>query len=359
MRWLFVGMLAWFSVPLIVASATAQDSTSRKYSPEVVAKAEKILKAAGLRRSGKSIQSGGIPEIARALTALKREKRELRLVHEQWREVENRLATLRQELDRLNVQYGELNLQLARVAGVDVAANNRIVGLLNATTAKTKSLMAQREPLNAELKNKRKTLDDAETKYAETVLAIRHDYDAERDRIAKTLMDEEMRIALQVMHANFATPKMPTADAILSAIDHRIGRVEQEIFHETIDMVPQNGSLYVDVVVGKKSTAMVVDSGATMVTLPMKTATELGIEVPLEARELKLVLADGRTIPARAVTLEKVRVGKFEAENVEAAVLDAVATNARPLLGMSFLSHFKVEIDRAGKTLRMLRVDHD
>jgi len=118
-------------------------------------------------------------------------------------------------------------------------------------------------------------------------------------------------------------------------------------------------SMYVDVVVGRKSTRMVVDSGATMICLPQKTAAELEVVVPSDARELQLVLADGRSISARGVTLPRVRVGEFEAENVDAAVLDASATDAEPLLGMSFLGNFKFELDPAEKSLKLLRVSSE
>jgi aspartyl protease family protein len=348
--------LIGLSLPLLAGALIAQESESPRYSPEVVAKAEKALNEIGLRRSGKSIQSVGIPAVSRAISGLAREKRELRLVHQDWKKVADQLVSLGQEQQRLNAQYGELNLQLARVAGVDVAANNRIVGLLNATSAKTKEAAAQREQVKEQLQASRKLLDDAEARYAETVIAIRRDYDAARDQLDQTLQQDKMRIALGVMHANFATPQTLTADQILSSLDKRIERIEQEIFSESIGLDADQGSLMVDVVVGSKSTRMVVDSGATLVTLPIKTATELGIVVPVDARSMSLVLADGSSIPARGVTLSRVRVGQFEAENVEAAVLDAVATNAQPLLGMSFLSNFKFEIDSSGKTLKMLRV---
>ncbi len=347
------------SLSLITDRTTAQEPKSEKYSDDVVAKAEKFLADSGLRRSGKTIQSTGTSEISRAITGLAREKRELRLVAQEWQQVSDRLAAARRELERLNAQYGELNLQLARVAGIDVSANNRIVGLLNATNAQMKALTSERERLKEELAAKRKVLNDEEAAYAETVLAIRRDYKSARDALQESLEDENLRIALKVMSANFETPLEVTADTILVALDKRIQRIEQEIFSESIKLETVGGSLYVDVVVGKKTTRMVVDSGATMISLPVKTAAELGIVVSVDARELRLVLADGRTIPARGVTLPKVRVGQFEVENVEAAVLDAVASDAEPLLGMSFLGNFKFEIDPADSTLTLLRVKTD
>ncbi len=80
-----------------------------------------------------------------------RAKRELRLIQKDWKEVADRISKIRNELQRLNSQYGELNLQLARVAGVNVAANNRIVGLLNATDAQMKALIDERDKLKEEV----------------------------------------------------------------------------------------------------------------------------------------------------------------------------------------------------------------
>lgn len=96
-----------------------------------------------------------------------------------------------------------------------------------------------------------------------------------------------------------------------------------------------------------------------MISLPFRTATSLGITAPPDARALQLVMADGRTIPGRLVKLARVRIGKFEAKNVEAAILDPVAKGAEPLLGMSFLENFKFEVDVNERTLRMLRVTTD
>ena len=357
MKAVFWASLLTLSLPLGATRLIAQETESGKYSPEVVAKAERILELAGLRRAGKTIQATNTANISRTISGLAREKRELRLVYQNWKAVVDQIAAIRQQLERLNLEYGQYNLQLARVAGVDVGANNRIVGRLNATNAKMKALTSERERLKEVLASRRDELNQAESAYAETVLAIRHDFNEARDKLATALTDEKLLIAMRVMTANFETPEGLTAGKILASLDKRIQRIEQEIFSESIRLEVDRGSLYVDVVIGKKTTRMVVDSGATMISLPTKTAAELGISVPVDARELKLILADGRTIPARAVTIPKVRVGEFEAKNVEAAVLDAVAADAEPLLGMSFLGNFKFEINTAEKTLKMLRVD--
>ena len=54
--------------------------------------------------------------------------------------------------------------------------------------------------------------------------------------------------------------------------------------------------------------------------------------------------------------IPSVRVGKFVVEKVECAVLGEEAVNAEPLLGMSFLGHFKFELDSDAKTLTMVKI---
>ncbi|GAA5506775.1 retropepsin-like aspartic protease family protein [Novipirellula caenicola] len=331
-----------------------------KYSPEVVQKAEKILEAEGLRQSGKTIQPTNATEISRALTSLARQQRELKLIQQSWKAAQAAVDLNRNQLQQMNTQVGELNLQLARVAGVNVQANNRLVGLIEAARSQIRTAMANRTALQEQLAAERAKLTAAETEYAETVLAIRSDYEKLYHSISESLQKKETQIALRVMATNFETPSELSAAIILKSIDKRLERIEQEIFRESIPLTPgSGGALGVTVVVGSKPMHMIVDSGASLVTLPAKTAVELGIEVPVDARQVMLVMADGRTISARAVVLPRVRIGEFEAENVEAAILDPIATDAEPLLGMSFLQHFKFEIDASEKTITLLRVATD
>lgn len=349
--------IATLSLPSFAETAEAQVAHKKIYTPDVVEKADAILAGVGLRRSGKLIQSTKTTEISRAISSLTRERRELRLVYQGWKTVADRLAAIRIEMEQLNAGEGALSLQLVRVAGVDVAANNRIVGLINASRAKTRALIAERERLKVELTKKRATLSRAEAEYAETVLAMRQDYTAVHEQLVRSLADDKVQISLRVMQVNYATPSALNASKILLPVDKRIERIEDGIFSESIVLdVETDGSLYVNVVIGRKSMRMVVDSGATMLSLPAKSAAALGVEIPLDAPQLKVRMADGREIPGRKVILPKVRVGKFEAENVEAAIIDAVAVGAEPLLGMSFLGNFKFEVDAAEKSLKLLRV---
>jgi aspartyl protease family protein len=361
---LAASLAGWAMLPCLgVQQLAGQDQLageeSTRYSAEVVAKAAQILEQAGLQRSGKTIRPTNTTEVSRAITGTSRQRRELRLVAEQWQQAKQRAAVIRQELRRLDRQQGELNLQLARVAGVDTTANNRLVGTIEAIRSKMRTLADQTQLAKEDAAEKRVALNAAESEYAESIMAIRRDFNVVNEALEKSLTDGNVQIALRVMHQNHDTPKDLTAGQLLSVLDKRIEKIEQEIFSETIPLEVKSGSAYVNVVIGNKTMRMVVDSGATLISLPSKTAAELGIKIPLDARELRLVMADGRSIPGRLVTLARVRVGQFEAEDVDAAVLDPVADGAEALLGMSYLGNFKFEIDTAEKSLKMLRVAAD
>jgi len=345
-----------FILAFLPASLEADEPKTEKYSPEVVAKAENILAQVSLRRSAKQIQATGTTAITRGISGLTREKRELRLLQKDWDMGGIQLTAIRQELQRLKKQHTNLSLELARVAG-DTAANNRIVGLLNVTNSQLEMLVNKREKTKTLMATKRAVLNDAESKYAEKILVIRKNFDSVEAALREVLADEKVAIALRVMSVNFQTPAMPTADQILLALNKRVERLEQEVFSETIPLDVENRSMYVNVVVGNKTTRMVVDSGASLICLPARVAAELGVEISANAPEMELVVANGDTIAARGVILPRVRIGEFVVQNVDAAVLEAAADTAEPLLGMSFLDHFKFEINAADRTLKMLRVN--
>jgi len=333
----------------------ADEPKTGKYSPEVVAKAEKILQEHSLRRSGKQIQAMGTTPVTRGITGLSREKRELRLMQKDWDAGGVRLTALRQQLQQVKQQRADLSLQLARVAG-DTTANNRIVGLLNVNKNHMEQVAAEREKTKANMTAKRAVLSEAESNYAEKILVIRKQFTLLESEVQDALANVQVAIALKVMNVNYETPAEPTADQILAALNKRVERVEQEVFSENIPLQVENRSMYVNVVVGNKTTRMVVDSGASLICLPARVAAELGIMITPNAPQMELVVANGDRIGARGVVLPRVRIGEFEVENVDAAVLDAAADAAEPLLGMSFLDHFKFEINAADRSLKMLRV---
>jgi clan AA aspartic protease (TIGR02281 family) len=90
---------------------------------------------------------------------------------------------------------------------------------------------------------------------------------------------------------------------------------------------------------------LVVDTGATYTMISAGMARELSIDPQQAQRTMPFQTANG-VIQAPLTTLESVTVGGMEVKNLTAAIHDAVPTGqVAGLLGLNFLSNFRLDID--------------
>lgn len=97
---------------------------------------------------------------------------------------------------------------------------------------------------------------------------------------------------------------------------------------------------------------LLVDTGASVILIPQKTADQLGIKMDNPRNIVQCNVADGRTVKAYLTRLKTVQVKDLVAHDVEATVLmddSVVDKNFDGLLGMSFLGRFNTKIDYAAK----------
>ncbi|HWO42446.1 MAG TPA: TIGR02281 family clan AA aspartic protease [Candidatus Eisenbacteria bacterium] len=109
----------------------------------------------------------------------------------------------------------------------------------------------------------------------------------------------------------------------------------------------KNGSIViVDARVnGKASAKLIVDTGASYTMISSAMARELGIEADPGRRTVPFHTANG-IIQAPLADLESVAVGGVEVKNLTAAIHDALPnTRVAGLLGLNFLSNFRMDID--------------
>jgi clan AA aspartic protease (TIGR02281 family) len=90
---------------------------------------------------------------------------------------------------------------------------------------------------------------------------------------------------------------------------------------------------------------LVVDTGATYTMISAATAKELSIDPQRAPRTMPFQTANG-VIQAPLTNLESVIVGGMEIKNLTAAIHDAVpSAQVAGLLGLNFLSNFRLDID--------------
>jgi aspartyl protease family protein len=112
----------------------------------------------------------------------------------------------------------------------------------------------------------------------------------------------------------------------------------------------ERGHFFTDGLVNGAHMRFLVDTGATMVSLPAAEARRLGIDYRKGRRGLSAT-ANG-TAPVYAVMLDSVTVGDVTLHNVEGLVHESDGLDMA-LLGMSFLS--RTEIRREGTNLTLVK----
>lgn len=97
----------------------------------------------------------------------------------------------------------------------------------------------------------------------------------------------------------------------------------------------RGGQVMLDATIEGRSVPMMVDTGASLVTLSNDTAKRLGIAPARADYRLTLRTANG-LVQGASIRLRELRIGSVSLENVDAVILPAGALDAN-LLGMSFL----------------------
>ncbi|NNL78476.1 MAG: hypothetical protein HKO68_19270 [Desulfobacterales bacterium] len=88
----------------------------------------------------------------------------------------------------------------------------------------------------------------------------------------------------------------------------------------------------------------IVDTGASMVTIPRSTAEELGLDVDSRNPVRKVITAGGVKF-APEVTLSSITVEGWEVGSIKALVLDLPNQSELGLLGLNYLGRFRMDIN--------------
>jgi aspartyl protease family protein len=115
-------------------------------------------------------------------------------------------------------------------------------------------------------------------------------------------------------------------------------------------MVPTNGrgDLVADGEVNGMPIRFLVDTGATLITLPAREASRLGLDYH-NGQKITMETASGE-VSAYRLKLDTVRVGEVAVHDVDAAIVEGISLRVA-LLGMSFLN--RVDIKREGTILTL------
>lgn len=315
-----------------------------------------VLSQNGLRIVGTNLTLDLEAEVIREVRELPKYKKSLMQAERERYAIEAEVEMIKQRASDLRKRHTLLSAQLAQVS--DAISNNRLVGELNKTAGLIEALDEQQTQGAERAKSARAKVNEVREEFVEALLKLRQSSDKAHQKWEAIAADKE--VAESVEKAASITGKKlsikPTAG--LSAAERQLKTYEEAVISESLPLEGDRGNFWVNVVINDQPfEKMVVDSGASTISLSSELAKKLDIKPKDTDPDIVVGLADGSRIPGKLVKLASVRVGKFTAENVECVVLGEQAINAPPLLGMSFLGQFKFELDAAQSLLKLVKVD--
>ena len=342
-------LTALVSVALCLGSVRASDDADD---------AKDALREKGIRVSTSSLSLSDESKLSKTLRDISQIRKKLMDHAKILPAAERQLAENKAAITRGTRLNGQLNAQLATINPNNIALNNKLVGAISANESKMRLLAEQQERMDEQLKAMRRSVNATREEYIQYVLDMREMADGIEQQYATLAADADVQAALKKLNAaSDKTFKLEPSRSFQSSLKKLKG-IQDSVLSEKIPLRTEGNSFYVSVVInGKHTQEMVVDSGASIISLPHQVAVACGIEPKDSDPTIQLVIADGSVIHGKAKTIKSVRVGKFTVEDVECAVLGLEATHATPLLGMSFLGQFKFELDAQAKTLTMAKVD--
>jgi clan AA aspartic protease (TIGR02281 family) len=357
----FAGMI-YFSCLLGILSITAtaklqaQDTQKNSKSGGLSEDVSRVFKEHGLRIVGSNLTLDLDTAVTKDVKDLEKYKRSLMLADRESYTAEANVEAIKRNGLELRRKHTQLSASLANVN--NVVANNRLVGELNATAGLMDELRERQKQAEESAEAARGKVHKVREEFIKALLALRQANDKAFQKWETLAADKTVIAAVETASAETGKKLSVKPPATLQQAETKLKSFEAIVISESIPLENDSGSLWVNVVInGKPLQKMVVDSGASAISISSDLAKKLDVSPKDTDPDIMVGLADGRQIPAKLIKLATVRVGKFTAENVECVVLGEQANNAPPLLGMSFLGQFKIELDTAQAQLKMVKVD--
>lgn len=274
-------------------------------------------------------------------------------------ELNQSIAQLDAQLNNLVVPPGGNNfVQIQRQQVADqrnqlALAHNQIVNQLNTLQEQAQPKDPGDDPrlqLNAEVAQDRE-------KYMQAVLDLRSSVDQVTEKYNAVAKNPQAAGALAALSASTKNRhKLGPSKAMLDAIK-TLERVEGTVRSENITLHKEDGVFHVYATLNKVPTKMVFDTGAGITTISASLAKKIGLKPSPGDEAIQLKTADGTVITSKKTVIPTVRVGKFTISNVECAVMPENKGDVDPLLGGSFLKHFKFDFSPETGRLTLKKVE--
>ncbi len=331
------------------------DETKSATAEADTAAAEKVLADNGIEtsRAGFSLEEEG--EIPNGLKEAKKLRAKMFQAQKTLKKVEAKEDMVKQQIKFLFAQRSDLRKQLERASST--SKHNQIVNRLNEIGDQI-VVLREGEELEEELSAARGELNTARERYVARLLELRKVIDVIKERYGKLKSNKDVMAAAEAVAKAAGKDWELGKSRKLAGHWRDLKKMSDVVITERIKLRKGRGETYYVAATfdGDRTEELVLDTGASIVSLPYDVAKRVGLTPSDSDPKVNLKLADGSIVEGTTVYAKSIRVGKFVVKNVECAVMPAHLTEAAPLLGQSFLNKFSYRIDSASDELIMNRV---
>ncbi len=331
----------------LVIFAAVLSSAVQELPPEAC----KILESKGFHVSAIRLRHAGESEASQGVRNASKIKSDIKQLHKELADIEQELARTEQAASNARDLSTQWNIALTNARSTE--AKNQIVARLNVLTNQREKLHEYRQQLEKAQSERSATLAQANQRFIDTILQATEQANSALTAYAELDKNPESKHAIDAIASAIKRSFNTTPPGSLQQNLKKLNKLAESIQEQSVTGLVRGNTLQIPVTIGtaNQPVDMIVDSGASIVCISNETAKSLQIQVPDDAPQVTLKIADGSEISARRIVLPLVRVGRFETQNVEAAVLGPEATGASCLLGMSFLRKFNFAIDLSQSSL--------
>ena len=309
------------------------------------------LKAKGLVRSGNNYVLAGEAEVLEAMKSLRQNRRQAERETQQRKKAEDKIAANQKFIKDGIKEYKESERRLPKVK--DAAIHNRMVTRMNALAAKVKEAIGSQASLEEEANA---LPSEGKTKFVEALAALAPKVETLAAKYKDLAADPTIKALVE--KAGAAAGPRPTVGPspdFTKAVDE-VATWRSQLESEAIPLREHGGVYTVQTVVNGQALQMILDTGASHVTLPAEVAKKLELTPTEQDPTVKMKLANGAIIEGKLMTLKSVRVGRFTVPNVSCVVLQDGLPEAPTILGTSFLSHFVVKLSQSARELHLTEI---
>jgi len=301
----------------------------------------KTLEEAGLERSGLEYVIEEETEIIRGRREIQLAERELKSAEKDFRDAERKIARAQRYIAGLQREMEEMKDRVRRSDDQNEYARN-----MKAYEELVDQIERAQEERKEFEKEQQVKLDDARAEYISTMVQWVEKSETVLAKYKKLAENEAVTDAIEELSNQDRRRYVLGPSRRFEAIQRQLAQAAEEYQRGAVDLRKKGNVMEIDVRVnGKPIRSMILDTGASAISLPYMFAKDLGIEASDTDPTVQLQMADGKIVDAKKVSLESVQVGEFIVNDVEAFVLPENLTAASPLLGNSFLGNFTYEID--------------